>query len=701
MAQPSDPNVLLRSAQSFHQSGKLDKAIAIYRQLAARFPGNARLLFLLGSAESQNGNGGEAVRLLEQCLLIDPLDADAYNNLGLALETQERCDEALQSYDRAIALHPGRPESYINKGLALHKRGHLQAALESFERALERDPGNAEQHNNRGNVLLDLRRTEEALASFDRALALAPDYAEAFASRGSALQSLGRFAEALASFDRAIALDPKLAEAHNLRGDLLLAARREVEARGSFQRAYSLNPGLDFVYPRLLYSKLRTCDWTNIEAQLSKLEARILRGEQLCIPFDSLGLTGSLAVQSKAAQMYAAARFPASSALGPIPPRKRAGRIRLGYYSSEFRDHATTRLMAELFELHDRNRFELVGIDFGPAADDAMRRRVAACFDRFVDARGISDRDVARLSRDLEIDIAVDLKGFTEDARPGIFAERAAPVQVSYLGFPGTMGAGYIDYIIADEVVIPAASRLLYSERVASLPDCYQVNDRKRSIADRAFTREELGLPARGFVFCCFNNSYKITPPTFDVWMRILRQVEGSVLWLIEDSPMAAGSLRREAERRGVRAERLVFAQRMALPDHLARHRNADLFLDTLPYNAHTTASDALWVGLPVLTCPGEAFASRVAASLVSAAGLPELIARTPVEFEALAIALASDRARLEQVRAKLLANRPTAPLFDTPRFARHIEAAYAEMHERQLAGLPPDHIVVAGTRHD
>jgi predicted O-linked N-acetylglucosamine transferase (SPINDLY family) len=701
MPQPSDPNVLLRRAQSFHQSGKLDKAIALYRQLAARFPGNARLLFLLGSAESQNGNGGEAVRLLEQCLLIDPLDADAYNNLGLALETLGRSDEALQSYDRAIALHPGRPEAYINKGLALHKRGHLQASLDSFERALERDPGNAEQHNNRGNVLLDLQRSGEALASFDRALTIAPGYAEAFAGRGSALQSLGRFAEALASFDRAIALDPMLAEAHNLRGDLLLAARREVEARESFQRAHSLNPRLEFVYPRLLYSKLRTCDWTNIEEQLSKLEARILRGEQLCAPFDSLGLTGSLAVQSKAAQMYAAARFPASSALGPIPPRTRAGRIRLGYYSSEFRDHATTRLMAELFELHDRSRFELVGIDFGPAADDAMRRRVAACFDRFVDARGAGDRDVARMSRDLEIDVAVDLKGFTEDARPGIFAERAAPVQVSYLGFPGTMGAGYIDYIIADEVVIPAASRSLYSEKVVTLPGSYQVNDRKRSIADRAFAREELGLPADGIVFCCFNNNYKITPPTFDVWMRILRQVERSVLWLIEDSPVAAGNLRKEAERRGVRAQRLVFAQRMALPDHLARHRSADLFLDTLPYNAHTTASDALWAGLPVLTCAGEAFASRVAASLVTAAGLPELIAKTPAEFEALAIALAVDPARLGQVRAKLLANRPTAPLFDTPRFARHIEAAYAQMHERHLAGLPPDHIVVAGTRND
>jgi predicted O-linked N-acetylglucosamine transferase (SPINDLY family) len=356
--------------------------------------------------------------------------------------------------------------------------------------------------------------------------------------------------------------------------------------------------------------------------------------------------------------------------------------------------------MAELLELHDRSRFELVGIDFGPVADDAMRTRVRACFDRFIDVRTLSDREVAQLSRDLAIDIAVDLKGFTEDARPGIFAERAAPVQVSYLGFPGTMGAGYIDYIVADEVVIPAASRPLYSEKVVSLPDSYQVNDRKRRIADGTFTREELGLPADGFVFCCFNNDYKVTPSTFDGWMRILRRVEGSVLWLFEDSAMAATNLHKEAERRGVGAERLVFARRMAPHDHLARYRNADLFLDTLPYNAHTTASDALWAGLPVLTCAGEAFASRVAASLLSAVGLPELITTTPAAFEALAIALASDRARLGRVRATLAANRPTAPLFDTPRFARHIEAAYQEMHERRLAGLPPDHITVAALAH-
>jgi predicted O-linked N-acetylglucosamine transferase (SPINDLY family) len=295
----------------------------------------------------------------------------------------------------------------------------------------------------------------------------------------------------------------------------------------------------------------------------------------------------------------------------------------------------------------------------------------------------------------LEVDIAVDLKGYTEDSRPAIFAERAAPLQVSFLGYPGTMGVDWIDYIVADPVVIPAGSERFYTEKIAFLPDSYQVNDRARAVAERAFTRDELRLPREGFVFCCFNNNYKVMPAVFDVWMRILKRVGDSVLWLFEDSPAAAANLRREAEKRGVRAERLVFATRMPLPDHLARHRAADLLLDTLPYNAHTTASDALWVGLPVLTRAGEAFSSRVCASLLTALGLPELITNTATEFEALAVALAHDRPRLAAIGRKLKASLQTAPLFDTPRFARHIEALYSEMYERSIAGRAPEHIRV------
>ncbi len=692
----ADPNAQLQRALALHQSGRLDAAIGLYRQLQKRFPASPQLLFLLGSAEGESGRSAEAVRWLEQCLVADPANANAWNNIGLAHEGLKRYDEALAAYERAIALQPAQVPPFINKGLILRRLGRYDEALASFDRALALDPASAEQHNNRANVLLDLGRLEDALQAFDRALALAPEYAEAHANRALALQALGRVAEGLASVDRAIALRPTLAEAHNFRGDLLIGIRREVEARESFQRAYSLDPGLELVFPRLLYARLRTCDWTGIDAQLAKLRKGIARGEQRCAPFDALGLIDSAELQLKVARRYAETKFPAVSSLGPIPVRTRGRRLRIGYFSADFRDHATTRLMAEFFELHDRDRFELIGFDFGPLAEDAMRRRVVASFDRFIDVRRMSDRDVARLAREIPIDVAIDLKGYTEDARPGIFAERAAPLQVNYLGFPGTMGAPFIDYIVADPVLIPPGHEAYYSEKIVRLPGSYQVNDRSRAIAGRRFSREELGLPADGFVFCCFNNNYKITPPIFDAWMRILKRVEGAVLWLIQDSPAAADNLRREAEKRGVAAHRLVFASRMPLADHLARHRNADLFLDTLPYNAHTTASDALWAGLPVLTLAGEAFASRVAASLLTAVGLPELITASAAEFESVAVTLAGDPPRLAALRDRLAHDRlASTPLFDTPRFARQFESALEQIHARWEAGRPADHLNV------
>jgi predicted O-linked N-acetylglucosamine transferase (SPINDLY family) len=371
------------------------------------------------------------------------------------------------------------------------------------------------------------------------------------------------------------------------------------------------------------------------------------------------------------------------------------GRIRLGYFSSDFREHATAYLMAELIERHDRAKFEVIGFSLGHPQKDAMRARLEKSFDRFFDASALSNKDVALLARELEIDIAVDLKGFTQDNRTDIFALGAAPIQVSYLGFPGTMGTDYIDYLIADATLISEQQRQHYAEKIAYLPDTYQVNDSKRGISDISFTKSECGLPEDGFVFCAFSNSYKITPDMFDIWMRLLTRVPGSVLWLMGGATSATSSLRTEARARGVAPDRLVFAKRMELAQHLARQRLAGLFLDTLPYNAHTTASDALWAGLPVLTCLGETFAGRVAASLLRAVGLPELVTFSLDDYERLALELATQPEKLQALRDKLAANRLTEPLFDTARFARNIEAAYAEMWRRKQAGLAPDHIYV------
>ena len=638
------------------------EAEQLCRRVLNAKPGHFDALTLLGIIAAQTGHATEAAALFSHARDANPNEPAAHNNLGNVLKELKRFDEALACYGQAIKLAPGYAEAYFNRGIALK----------------------------------ELRRWDEALNSYDRAIMLKPGYADAYTNRGLVLKELKRWDEALDSYDQAIKLNPGLAEAHSNRGIALKNLKRLDQALDSFGRAMQLKPDLEFLYGDWLHTKMTLCDWGGIEYPFAECVKRIERGEKAIAPFPLLALTGSLQLQRRAAEIWVNGQQPASPALPAIAKSTRRGKIRIGYYSADYHNHATTYLMAGLFERHDRNRFDLVAFSYGPDQNDDMRKRVSAAFDQFVDVRTKSDQEVALLSRNMGIDIAVDLKGFTQDQRVGIFSYRAAPIQVNYLGYPGTMGAEYIDYLIADRTLIPGASQQHYSEKIVYLPNSYQVNDRKRQIADKRFSREELGLPQAGFVFCCFNNSYKITPGTFDGWMRILKQVDGSVLWLLEDHPAAAGNLRKEAEARGVSADRLIFARRMPLSEHLARQRAADLFIDTLPCNAHTTASDALWAGLPVLTCAGEAFASRVAASLLHAIHLPELITSTQEEYEQLAIALATDPGRLAGIGQKLEANRLTTPLFDTDLFAKHIEAAYTQMYERYQADLPPEHVHVA-----
>jgi predicted O-linked N-acetylglucosamine transferase (SPINDLY family) len=636
----------------------------------------------------------DALDSYECALKLDPGYAEACNNRGDTLQELGRFEEALDSFEHAVKLKPGYAEAYYNRGNTLLGLKRFEAALDSYERALKLKPSFAEAYNNRGNTLRELMRFEDALGSFERALKLKPDYAEAHCNRGNTLRGLRRFEDALDSFERALKLNPGFAEAYKSRGSTLRALGRFEEALESYERALNLRPDLDWLYGVWLQFRKHRCEWKELDSHIGYLIGKVKQQRKATRPFALLALTDSLEIQRQAAQILVDARYPEAPSRPPL--KRRAGnRIRIGYYSADYQDHATSYLMAELFERHDRGRFELVGISYGPDNCDEMRMRLSAAFDHFVDVRTKTDGEVAALSRDLGIDIAVDLKGFTEEARTGIFSRRAAPIQVNYLGYPGTMAALYMDYIVADPILIPPESREHYAEKIVYLPNSYQANDRKRRISDREFTRTELGLPPTGFVFCCFNNSFKITPNTFDGWMRVLKQVEGSVLWLFEDHETAADNLRREAEARGVEPARLVFARRMPLPEHLARHRLADLFIDTLPYNAHTTASDALWAGLPVLTRIGESFAGRVAASLLNAVGLPELINATQEQYEAMAVALAGNATRLAELKEKLSRNRLTTPLFDTVRFTKHLEDAYTQMYQRYQAGLSPEHVFV------
>lgn len=693
---PSCADTFYNRGNIFGKLNRFDDAVASYSRAIELNPADADSYTNRGNALMELNRLDEALASYERALVLNPGYAQAYNNRGVVLHKLGRLDEALASYDRALALNPEHAEACSNRGNVLQDLNRLDEALAGYERALALKPDHAEAHYNRGNVLQDLNRPDEALASYDRALALKPDYAEACNNRGNALQALNRLDEALASYDRALAIRPDYAEAYGNRGNALRELSRLDEAHTSYERSVALNPDRDFILGDRLHTKMHLCDWSDFHALCRQLIDGIENRKNVAVPFVALALMDRPEIHKISSEMYVKAKYPSSSALPPIAQYPHHDRIRIGYFSADFHNHATMHLMAEMFEHHDKNKFEIIAFSFGPDIQDAWRKRVVPAFDQFMDVRFQSDRDVALLARSLEIDIAVDLKGITATSRTGIFAERAAPIQVNYLGYPGTMGPDYIDYLIADATLIPEDKQQYYSEKIAYLPDSYQVNVARRDISDKIITRAEVGLPNEGFVFCCFNNSFKITPDTFDGWMRILKQVAGSVLWLYQSNDAALENLRREAELRGIDGKRLVSAPNLPVEEHLNRIRLADLLLDTVPYNAHTTTSDALRMGLPVLTLQGESFASRVAASLLHAVGLPELITTTQAEYEALAIVLASNPGQLTKIKSRLVDNLPTSPLYDSKLFCRHIESAFTQMYQRYRHGLEADHIQVA-----
>jgi predicted O-linked N-acetylglucosamine transferase (SPINDLY family) len=637
----------------------------------------------------------EAVASFDDALAIDPGHAKAWTNRGVALGELGRHGEALASHDKALGLDPSAAEAWSNRGIVLARFRRYDEALDSYDRALAINPASAATWSNRGNVLGELKRHDEALASFDKALAIDPASAEFWSNRGNVLGESKRYDEALASFEHAIAIDPGDAELWCNRGLAYNELERHAEALDSFDRALNIDAGTEYCLGNWVIAKLMLCDWQGIATGFETLREKVDAGARASNPFSFLAAPASPAQQRRCAEIYVRANF-AGAALPLYTGEKYAhDRMRLAYLSGDFHDHATAYLMAGLFETHDRARFETTAISYGPDAGGAMRARLTAAFDRFIDVRSKSDREVALLLRQMEIDIAVDLKGYTREGRPGILAHRPAPLQINYLGYPGTQARTTWITSLPTGNVIPEEHKAHYSEKIIYLPHTYQVNDARRAIAAHTPTRAECGLPEAGFVFCCFNNAYKITPEVFSVWMRLLRRIPGSVLWLLEAGSRTADNLRREAGLRDVAPERLVFAPRMKLEEHLARHKIADLFLDTLPYNAHTTASDALWAGLPVLTCTGAAFSGRVASGLLHAIGLPELIAESLDEYEERALELACQSSRMAVLRDKLARNRLACPLFDTALFARHLESAYITARERQQSGLPPDHIYV------
>ena len=680
---------------ALHRAGRGQEALRLFEQALKAEPNFHLAHFYRAFVLRDLRRPDEALASIDKAISLQSDHVDAWNMRSAVLWELKRLDEALASIDKVVALNPGAPQGWSNRCAVLHRMKQLDEALVSADRAVQLDASHADAWKNRAIVLKDSKRLVEALASIDKALSLQPGNADSWNNRGLVLLHRKRQEEALASFDRAVALKPNLADAWYNRGNTLTELKRPEQAFESYAKAFEIKPETEFLFGNYLLAKAAICLWDGFEKEVNALSSAVRAQKRATYPFSLLGLLDDPALQKTAATLFSESSHPGNAVPGPVPNRDPHGKIRIGYYSSDFHRHATTYLMIELLEAHDAEKFELFGFSYGPDIKDDMRGRVAACFADFLDVRGKSDREIAVLSRECGLDIAVDLKGYTHDARPGIFAEGCAPIQVHYLGYPGTMGTNHVHYLIADRTVIPAESRCDFAEKIVWLPNSYQANDSQRKISDKSVTRQEAGLPENAFVYCCFNNNFKILPETFTTWMRILKAVDRSVLWLLEDNPVAAGNLRKEAARGGVDPARLVFAPRAPVEEHLARQKLADLFLDTWPCNAHTTASDALWAGLPVLTCMGRSFASRVAASLLRAVNLPGLVTASVRDYEGLAIDLALHPEKLAEIRQTLRANRTAAPLFDGRLTARHLEAAYEAIFVRHQSGLPPDHIEI------
>jgi predicted O-linked N-acetylglucosamine transferase (SPINDLY family) len=691
-----------RSAEAHHLLGftltglgRLDEAVRFYEKAIALRPGLAEAHNNLGYALQLLDRLSDAMARYRKAIALRPDYHEAHNNLGNAHHLQNQSEKAIPHYKRAIEINPGYAEAFWNLGTALRAIGRLEDAATAYASAIAIRPDYAEAHNSLGNTLRALGRSDEAIAHYETAIAIKPDYLDALVNLGDALLGLHHDEAAISSYDRALAIRPDDADILCRRGEALARLRRDAEAIACFERALTANPEHDFAFDGLARIALASCDWTSRDQLRDEVTARVAGG-RFFDAFSFLSFSSDAKLQFACARQYIQHQVP----VRPPPLWQgstwRNDRIRIAYVSSGFHDHPTAYLTAELIELHDRSRFEVIGVSLGPDDQSDIRARLKAAFDQFHDVRDKSDRDVAALIHDMRIDIAVDRSGYTVNTRPAIFAARPAPIQVNYIGFPGTLGADFYDYIIADATVLPFDQQPFYSESMVRLPDCYLANDSRRPVAARTPTRAESGLPSQGFVFCCFNNCYKITPEIFDVWMRLLKQVTGSVLWLYADRVNAEANLRREAAARGIDPARIVFARRMPHDDHLARHHLADLFLDTLPYNAHTTASDALWFGLPVVTCLGEAFAGRVAASLLHAIGMPDLVTTDLGAYERLALRLASEPVLLGELRERLQRNRLSQPLFDTDRYRGNLEAAYMTMWERWQRGDAPAGFAVA-----
>jgi len=673
---------------------EFDSAIEVY-QIAIKIKSDyAEAHNNIGVVFKELGQLDDAVKSHKTALKIIPEYAEAHNNLGIILIEDKQLDKAIRRFEKSIAADKNFIEAYNNLGSAHMELNHFDLSLENFQKALKINPNYVEAHNNLGRLFMHLGQLNEAVEYFQKSIKINPNYEYAHNNLGLVYSDLGNLDESAKCYKKAMAINPNYFEPCANYANLLTDLNDLDDALKHYEQAYELNPEADYMQGNILHTKMRICVWDNYSNQLNDLQNKINDGKKVIVPFQLMALIDDPELQSKASVIYAQDKYPKNNFLPKMDHYPKHKKIRIGYFSADFREHPVAFLTAELYEIHDRSQFEVHAFSYGPNTQDEINLRIKAGVDHFHDVRSMSHKEIATLSRSLEIDISVDLSGTTQNSKTEVFAMLSAPIQTSYIGWLGTMGADYYHYLIAAKGMIPKKNQEYFSEKIVYLPS-YQVNDSQESLPEPFLSRKDLGLPKDIFVFCCFNNTYKITPIVFDSWARILKRVEKSVMMIYVANKLAQKNLIKEITLRGINPERLYFGEKLQRNEYLDRYRLADLFLDTFPYNAGTTASDALKMGLPILTLNGNSFNSREASNIISAVNMPEMIVESQVEYESLAVELATNPKKFRFMKEKLVDNLPNAPLYNTRLFAKNIESAYKTMFERYHQGLDPDHIYI------
>jgi protein O-GlcNAc transferase len=705
--QPNNINALHLLGILSYQQKDYEAAITYSKILINLTPGNAQAHYIIGHSMQERGEIDEAITYYQRSIQLNPNFTDAYYNLGTIFQDQKKYDEAISSYQKALQLNPADFDAYYNLARTLQEKEHYDEAITYYRKALQLNPNLADAYNNIGTILQKKEQLDEAITYFQKALQLNPNLADAYNNIGTILQKKEQLDEAITYFQKALQLNPNLADVYNNIGTIFQEQERFDEAIDYLQKALQCNPDLTVAYSQLTLLMQQICNWQELEALTTKLDVFTKKAldsgsKPAETPFMSITRNANPSINFAIAKAWShdiVKALPDLRVRFPINVKTtHKTKIVIGYLSSDFRNHATAHLMLSLFGCHNRESFEIFCYSYGKDDGSHYRAQIEHDCNKFVDISGLSYAAAAKSIREDQVDILVDLKGYTRGSRLPICALRPAPIQVSYLGFPGTTGADFIDYIITDKIVTPKNQCPFYSEKFVYMPHCYQVNDHTQAISNKEWRKTDFGLPETCFLFCSFNQPYKIDPVMFDIWMRILHQVPEGVMWLGCSGKIIEENLRRQAEARGIQPERIFFAEKLTKDKHLARLRLADLALDTQVYNGHTTTSDALWAGVPVVTLQGSHFASRVSSSILSALGMSELITYSIEEYEALAVRLAFNILELKEMRLRIARNRMAAPLFDTPRFVKNLETAYKKMWKIFLTGAAPREIEVLET---